>query len=108
MTGPLETVSDLATSGMIVAFNFFSNHPTFSGGLTVLFGGSWGATQAIRGWWPESKRPRWARATLAVCAPFAGVVRGLLRRASGRATAGAAARTLHRAGHRPRRAGRAS
>jgi hypothetical protein len=107
VTGPLEAVSDLATSGMILAFNWFSGHPMLSGGLTVVFGGSWVATNVIRGWYPEARRPRWARATLEVCGPVAAIVRRVLRKASGgraEARAGLRRRKPERRSHRHARA----
>lgn len=107
--GPLEAISDVVTSGFIVAFNFFSAHPTFSGALTVLFGGSWTAVNVVRVWWPEHRcRPRGARAVVEVCGPFAAVLRAVLRRllrlaGRGRPEGGGSRVSRPRARHSPPR-----
>lgn len=114
--GPLEWVSDIATSGMILAFNWFSAHPRVSGGLTLVFGGSYVTNAFLRGWWPErAHRPRLVCVALDLCGPFVAVVRGGLGRLRRLASGGRPAPSVAphgpwpgKRGRRPRRGGRAS
>ena len=74
---PFAWVSDKIENVFIVAFNFCSQHPVFSGIVGSWLGFCFLVTCTIKGLYPSSKwkrddRPACARVLLLICNPFIG------------------------------------